>query len=105
MEQIKSILKKKEDLQTKLSETEDELKECQEGNFYIRQYNHQLTKARDDVDAELEKVNKIKSEAETEVKKLREQNRNLVTNNLKSLEKLKHENETLKSRVDELQYE
>ena len=37
MEQIKSILKRKEDLQTKLFDTEDELKECQEGNFYIGQ--------------------------------------------------------------------
>ena len=92
MEQIKSILKKKEALETKLSDTEDELKECQEGNFYIRQYNHQLTKARDDADAELENVNKIKSEPENKVKKPKEQNRTLVTNNLKTLEKLKHEN-------------
>ena len=105
MEQIKSILKKKEELQTKLSDTEDELKECQEGNFYIRQYNHQLTKARDDADAELENVNKIKSEAETEVKTLKEQNKKLVTNNLKTLEKLKHENGTLNRRVGELQDE
>ena len=105
MEQIKSILKKKEELQTKLSDTEDELKECQEGNFYIWQYNHQLTKARDDADAELENVNKIKSEAETEVKTLKEQNKKLVTNNLKTLEKLKHENGTLNRRVGELQDE
>ena len=73
--------------------------------FKFFSIKNQLTKARDDADAELENVNKIKSEAETEVKTPKEQNKKLVTNNLYTLEKLKHENEKLNLRVGELQDE
>ena len=42
-------------MRKKLEAVEEELKECEKGNFHIQQYNNQLIKARDEADAEVDK--------------------------------------------------
>ena len=112
MDQIKSILKDKEKTDGELETVKDELKECQEGNFYIQQYNNQLVKARDNIDAELETEKEERKKIEdkyelliNENTKLKNQNKHIVTNNLKNVEKSKCEMESVVSRNDKLQSE
>ena len=88
-QQCCSLSRKIHQLETELESTKDELKECQEGNFYIQQYNNQLVKARDEVDSENEKLKEFIKSLNCEVDKLKNQNKNIVANNLKTLEQLK----------------
>ena len=108
-DQCKSLANSREELQSQLQAVQEELVECQEGNYYIQQYNHKLVKARDDADEALETVKKDKSKLESslvtyakENEKLKLQNKTIVANNVKSLQEVKSERDSMKAKFDKL---
>ena len=90
-----SLSRAKNEIEKKLENTNKELIECKEGNYYIQQYNNQLVKARDEVDAENEKLKQSIENLNAEINKLRSQNKTVISNNLKTLENIKSEKDSL----------